>query len=59
MSTGSILVLAIVYTGVVACMVSLTDVSGAVVVAVAWAWFNLGRMVERRAPALPLKWGRQ
>jgi len=58
MRTASILWLACLYTVIVAAAVSFADVSGAVVIAVAWAWFNLGRMVGRRGRPIT-RWGRQ
>lgn len=56
MSTTNIIVLAIVYTIAVAAMVELTDVTGAVVLAVAWAWYSIGRMV---GCSRITRWGRQ
>lgn len=56
MNAANIIVLAIAYTIAVAAMVELTDVSGAVVLAVAWAWYAIGRMVGRRRIT---RWGRQ
>jgi hypothetical protein len=59
MSTRAIFALAIAYTVIVAVMISVADVSGVVVIAVAWAWFNLGRMAGRGFPQPKPRWGRQ
>lgn len=57
MRTSTIVALAATYTIAVSAMVSLTEVSGGVVIAVAWAWFCIGRMVGRKGASI--KWGRQ
>ncbi|MCO5059663.1 MAG: hypothetical protein M9905_17635 [Rhizobiaceae bacterium] len=61
MTARHIAILAIVYTLVVALMVEFTNVSGGVVLAIAAAWFCLGRMVGRGdpVPTRPTRWGRQ
>ena len=58
MSTSSIIALAVAYTFAVAAMVEFADVSGAVVLAVSWAWYSIGRMVGRRGATIT-RWGRQ
>ncbi len=57
MPTSTIVALAAAYTIAVSVMVSLTEVSGGVVIAVAWAWFCIGRMAGRKGKSI--RWGRQ
>lgn len=61
MSTRQVIVLAVVYTVVVAAAVSLADVSGAVVFGVAFAWYAVGRLIGRNdeVPTRRFRWGRQ
>lgn len=60
-STRQLIILAVVYTVMVAVMVSVADVSGGVVFGVAATWFFLGRMIGRsdEVSTRRTRWGRQ
>lgn len=56
--TSTIIIMAAIWTVLVAGMVEFADITGGVVPAVAVAWFSLGRLVGRSERRIT-RWGRQ